>query len=91
MLEAALTFLFTVQTIYEKNTLAGLVILLLYALPSLIAERRHHHQRHAISVATLLLGWTGIGWILALIWACTAVRQEHPLPPPRPYHRVSSD
>jgi len=24
----------------------------------------------------LLLGWTGIGWCLALVWACTAVRAE---------------
>ena len=42
---------------------------LLYILPSLIARKRDHKQETAIILLNLLLGWTLIGWIAALIWA----------------------
>jgi Superinfection immunity protein len=43
--------------------------LLFYFLPSIIG---HQKQSFAgIFVLNLLLGWTGVGWIVALIWACT--------------------
>jgi hypothetical protein len=40
--------------------------LLVYFLPYVIAEFRGHHLRHPILVINLFLGWTGLGWILAL-------------------------
>jgi len=43
-------------------------------LPILVAHRRQHHNKTAIAILTLLLGWTILGWIIALVWACTAVR-----------------
>jgi len=56
---------------------AGFLVLLgglaLYLLPVLIALGRRHHQRVAIGVLNLLLGWTVLGWILTLVWACTAI------------------
>lgn len=52
------------------------VALLIYMAPWVVAMLRDHHQRSAIAVLTLLLGWTVIGWIGALVWACTAVRTE---------------
>jgi hypothetical protein len=51
-----------------------IVLVLLYFVPSVIAARRHHHNAGAIFVLNLLLGWTALGWIAALVWACTAVR-----------------
>lgn len=45
--------------------------LLFYFLPSLLASRRKNHNSTAIFVLNLLLGWTAIGWIVALIWALT--------------------
>jgi Superinfection immunity protein len=47
-------------------------LLVLYFLPSMTAEGRGHHQLLAILVLNLLLGWTMVGWIAALVWACTA-------------------
>ena len=47
----------------------GLIVLILYFLPTLCA--RKHHNRDAIFALNLLLGWTLLGWIAALIWACT--------------------
>jgi T4 superinfection immunity protein len=48
---------------------------LLYFLPGIIAFRRHHHNAVAILVFNLLLGWTFLGWVIALVWALTAVRR----------------
>ena len=45
----------------------------LYFAPAIIAGWRHHHQAASITVLNLLLGWTILGWIIALIWAFSAV------------------
>ena len=44
--------------------------LLLYFLPSIIG--RDKRDATGIFLLNLLLGWTGIGWIIALIWAVSA-------------------
>jgi hypothetical protein len=46
--------------------------LLLYFLPSVIANRRGHPNRTPIFVVNLLLGWTFLGWVAALVWSLTA-------------------
>jgi Superinfection immunity protein len=49
-------------------TLIGLT--LLYFLPTIVG--RHKHDALGIFVINLLFGWTMIGWIIALLWACAA-------------------
>jgi hypothetical protein len=49
-----------------------LFFLLLYFLPALIA--RDKKDALAIFLVNLLLGWTVIGWVLALLWACASDR-----------------
>lgn len=46
----------------------------LYFLPAFIAFRREHHNRMAILILNIFLGWTFLGWVAALIWSFTAVR-----------------
>ena len=48
----------------------------LYFLPSFVAIGRKHHQENAIILLNMLLGWTLLGWIAALVWAATAVRKD---------------
>ena len=43
--------------------------LLVYFLPSIIAIARSKRDAGSIFVLNLLLGWTFIGWIIALVWA----------------------
>ena len=43
---------------------------LLYFLPTLIG--RHKSDVLGIFLLNLLFGWTIVGWILALVWACAA-------------------
>lgn len=52
--------------------------LILYLLPWIVAANRDHHNSAAIGVLNVLLGWTGLGWVIALVWAATAVKREPP-------------
>jgi Superinfection immunity protein len=52
-----------------------LVILGVYFLPTIVAAR--HPNSSAIFVLNLLLGWTFIGWVIALVWAFTNSDQPH--------------
>jgi hypothetical protein len=51
-------------------------LLLLYFFPWAVAWARDHHQISAIAVLNLFLGWTLLGWVAALVWAFTAVREK---------------
>ncbi len=48
------------------------LLVVLYFAPVVIAVMRRHPQAMAIMMLDLLLGWTVIGWIAALIWSMTA-------------------
>lgn len=57
----------------EIALLAFLVAL--YFVPGLVANHRGHHNQGAIWILNLFLGWTFIGWVVALVWASTAVQR----------------
>jgi T4 superinfection immunity protein len=40
-----------------------------YFTPAIIAYFRSHSQLLAIVLLNILLGWTGIGWLAAFVWA----------------------
>lgn len=42
-----------------------------YFLPTAVALSRNHKNKAAIFLLDLLLGWTFIGWALALVWSFT--------------------
>lgn len=51
--------------------------LVLTFIPVIIAFQRGHHNAPAILAVTLLIGWTFLGWVAALVWALSN-------PPPQP-------
>lgn len=59
----------------KSEWLGGLLALFIlggiYVLPTIVAYRRHHRQTLAITVLNVVLGWTLLGWVVALVWACT--------------------
>ena len=65
----------------------GTVLLLLllavavYFILNWIASARKHPSVNAIFVTNLLLGWTFVGWVVALIWSLTAFDKKEPEPP----------
>jgi len=66
----------------------GIVVLAVYFIPAIIASMRKHHQTMAITLTNVLLGWTVIGWIVALIWSVSAVQQSVTAPAPTPLQDV---
>ena len=49
----------------------------LYWLPTLIAIVRQTHSALGVAMLNFFLGWTVIGWILALVWALSAHNNPH--------------
>lgn len=64
----------------ERRMLRGvdlqtwLILGLLYFIPVFVARSRAHHQVGSITVINVFLGWTLIGWVVALAMACSAVK-----------------
>ena len=46
-----------------------------YMLPCMIAAHRKHHSTNPICVLNILLGWTFLAWVIALIWAVGVVKE----------------
>lgn len=42
----------------------------LYFMPTIVAGYRHHNSLFLIVVLNILFGWTMLGWLLLLVWAC---------------------
>lgn len=61
-----------------QDTLAFLTFVLLsasaYLAPCFVAAWRRHHNYLAITALNILLGWTFLGWVAALVWALTQVK-----------------
>lgn len=63
-----------------------------YLLPTYIATFRNAPRLSSIFLLNLLSGWTFLGWIAALVWACVDIKKNRPqvivqhiyhqLPPP---------
>jgi Superinfection immunity protein/Domain of unknown function (DUF4124) len=47
----------------------GVLGLLGSLVPELVALWRQNRQWRAMTVLNLLLGWTFVGWVMALVWA----------------------
>ena len=45
--------------------------LLIYFLPAIVAAGREHPSALAIFFLNLLLGWSLVGWVVALVWGLT--------------------
>lgn len=52
------------------------IAVLAYFIPTWIANKRKHHNGDAIFATNLFLGWTFLGWVVALIWSLTAANTE---------------
>lgn len=51
-----------------------IIAAVLYFVPAAIAAVRRHHNANAIFLLDLFLGWTFVGWVIALVWSVTAVQ-----------------
>jgi hypothetical protein len=55
----------------------GIILLIpIYFLPGIVAHMRDHPQENPIVVLNLFLGWTLIGWVVALVWSILAFERQ---------------
>jgi hypothetical protein len=52
------------------SAISLLIVLCLYFLPALVAVTRKVRHQASVVVINLFLGWTFIGWVVALAMAC---------------------
>jgi len=66
--------------------LAGIALIAAYFAPVIVAHFRHVPNQGSVFVIDLFLGWTLVGWVVALAMALrTTTRPPPPLPPAPPY------
>jgi lysylphosphatidylglycerol synthetase-like protein (DUF2156 family) len=82
-MKTAMLLIYILATDEGETTLAlgrrlatQLAIILVYLAPSIIAQRYQHPRQPAILMLNVALGWTIVGWVVALIWALDGRRQE---------------
>ena len=59
--------------------LGAILGLLIYFIPSIIAAARHHEHFLWVLILNIVLGWSGIAWIILMVWAILGERREPPL------------
>jgi len=59
---------------YGLPILAAFIVV--FFLPAIVARSRYHPNTAAIFALNVLLGWTVVGWAMALVWALT--REDAP-------------
>lgn len=71
-----LGFMRPIFTFSYSGAMQNVVLLLtfglsvsIYLLPAFVALTRKHINTPAICVLNILVGWTFIGWVVALVWA----------------------
>jgi hypothetical protein len=78
---ALLTTAISPNTTFLQAGFSGAVVVgcfYLYFLPTHLAIKRSKSNRMAIFAVDFFLGWTLIGWVVALSWALTKEKPETP-------------
>ena len=52
------------------------IALAIYFIPTFVAAKREHQSGMAIAALNFFLGWTFLGWVIALVWSLTEVRKR---------------
>ena len=45
------------------------ILLAIYFLPAIVALGREKRNKNAILLLNIFLGWTLVGWVVALVWS----------------------
>jgi len=48
-----------------------LIVIAIYFIPTFVANSNQKDNTTAIFLLNLFLGWTLVGWVIALVWAAT--------------------
>lgn len=61
------------------------VLLAIYFLPTIIAVCQSHRNMVSIAVVNFFLGWTMVGWVVAVAWSLSNASVSKPEPAPKPH------
>ena len=53
----------------------SLILIALYFVPTILAYTNKKENRAAIGALNFFLGWTLIGWVVALVWSMTVEKK----------------
>lgn len=70
------------------GAIGGLLGLLLYFVPSIVAAARRMKNPAPLVVINVFLGWTFVGWVVALAWAVGGQTVPRAPLPPRPIEPI---
>lgn len=59
----------TILSLSLQHVVILLIIVIPYFLPAIIAFSKNRHNKSAVLILNIFLGWTFIGWVVALVWA----------------------
>ncbi len=45
------------------------LLLCIYFIPTIVAKKKKHDNKTAITLLNIFLGWTLVGWVVSLVWA----------------------
>ncbi|MGR2929340.1 superinfection immunity protein [Acidithiobacillus ferriphilus] len=71
-----ITAIFLHVVVWLLGAIFGLFI---YFIPSIVAAARHHEHFLWVLVLNIVLGWSGIAWIILIVWAILGERRAAPL------------
>ena len=72
------------ELVNVTGLLLWVMVLGIYLLPTLVAGLQQHNQLYVIAGVNLLLGWTILGWIGAVV---LVLKPEEPVPNKKKNHR----
>lgn len=75
------------NTTETATLIYGLVGLIIYFIPAINGYSKNHRSRALILVVNLLLGWTLIGWVVALAWSAGNAKDDPATPSPETHVR----
>ena len=67
--ETRLLKLFNQRNSHMGTAIIIIILLAVYFIPTMAGAKKRNAG--AIFVLNLFLGWTLVGWVVALVWACT--------------------
>ncbi len=59
-----------------ETFLVIIVFTALYLTPTIIAYSRNHTNATGVMLVNIFLGWSGLGWLAALIWSVQIAKSE---------------
>ncbi len=73
---------------FSRVSVMVIITVAIYILPTMLAWKRQSSRRWRITLINLLLGWTVVGWIVAMVMTFAYEPPPQGAPPDEPHLRM---